>query len=167
MDGSPKGHAAYFEMSFYPNVELVSTVRRFVLNAYQRLFLDPEIADQVALATHELLENAVKYSQDDVTHFRVDVVRHQDRGEVIITTKNRANADDVRNLEQNITELRGSDDPFAFYQQKMREAARREHSGLGLARVRAEAEMEMTCEMSGELVVIHARGTYPMRHHDG
>jgi anti-sigma regulatory factor (Ser/Thr protein kinase) len=166
MEVAPKDHA-YFEMSFYPNVELVSTVRRFVLSAYKRLLQDSEVADQVALATHELLENAVKYSADDVTHLRVGVARTQDHDEVTITTRNCASAEDIRALEAVLLEMHDAPDAFLFYQKKMRETVRRLDSGLGLARVHAEADMNISCEAEGHFVTIFARGNFSRRQTHG
>jgi anti-sigma regulatory factor (Ser/Thr protein kinase) len=147
---------AYLEMSFFPNVELVSAVRRFVSTVYVRLVRDPEVAAQVALATHELLENAVRYSNDDVTCLRVEIDR--DAGMLTITTKNRAGPDDVAAIQHAIASLKASADPFLYYQQMMRESAKRhEGSGLGLARVHAEADMDLSCSVEGDHVTVRAR----------
>ena len=40
----------------------VSTVRRFTAEFYERVLVDQEVSEKVALATHELLENAVKWT---------------------------------------------------------------------------------------------------------
>jgi hypothetical protein len=146
---------AYLEMSFYPNVELVSAVRRFVSTVYVRLVPDAEVAAQVALATHELLENAVRYSNDDVTSLRVEIDRSSRK--LTITTKNRASEHDVTAIQAAIAAMREDVDPFLYYQRIMRESAkRREGSGLGLARVRAEADMELSCAIDGDFVTVRA-----------
>ena len=58
---------ASFDMSFAPTTRIVSVVRRFVLSLYERILADNVMSSQLALATHELLENAVKYNIDDAT----------------------------------------------------------------------------------------------------
>src|SRR5262245_10089429 len=80
--------SAYFELRFRPNIELVSVVRRFVTDFYERFLSDPEGTSRVALATHEMLENAVKYSKDGETRIRIDVER--DLGRIKIGLRNRA-----------------------------------------------------------------------------
>jgi anti-sigma regulatory factor (Ser/Thr protein kinase) len=64
---------ASFELNFRPNVALVSVVRRFVTEFYQRFLSDADGTSRVALATHELLENAVRYSKDGETTIRIEV----------------------------------------------------------------------------------------------
>src|SRR5580658_9449719 len=81
---------AYFELNFKPNVALVSVVRRFVTEFYQRFLSDPDGTSRVALATHELLENAVKYSKDGETTIRIDVDTNQTPKQVRIKLRNRA-----------------------------------------------------------------------------
>jgi anti-sigma regulatory factor (Ser/Thr protein kinase) len=64
---------AYFEIHFAPNVQLVSVVQRFAAEFYQRFSSDPDVTSRVALATLELLENAVKYSKDGRTTIRIEI----------------------------------------------------------------------------------------------
>src|SRR5947209_8429255 len=71
--GTAMDHPAYFELNFRPNVALVSVVRRFVNEFYQRFLSDPDATSRLALATHELLENAVKYSKDGETTIRIEL----------------------------------------------------------------------------------------------
>ncbi len=153
----------HFEINFAPNVELVSSVRRFAATLYSRL-LGAEAADMVALATHELLENAVRYATSDVTYVRVELVRAEGAVEVTITTRNRAKPADVAALRDVVEQLAKTEDPFVYYQQRMRETAhRREGSGLGLARVRAEADMSVSCDVKGEFLIVAGRATFPNR----
>ena len=49
----------YFHLVFRPNIKLVSTVRRFTGEFYRRVLVDQELASRLALATHEMLENAM------------------------------------------------------------------------------------------------------------
>src|SRR5678809_476618 len=86
-------HVAYFELNFKPNVALVSVVRRFVTEFYQRFLSDPDGTSRVALATHELLENAVKYSKDGETTIRIEVENPDPKTQpkqVRIVVRNRA-----------------------------------------------------------------------------
>jgi hypothetical protein len=146
---------AYFEMSFSPNVALVSTVRRFVMDFYAQLLSDPETTSRLAVSTHELLENAVRYSFDGKTDVRVGLSR--DDCTVTIDTRNRADPANIVAMRRAIDELSGAPDPSAYYQSLMRRNAKRtDGSGLGLARVWAESEMPVTYRVDGDHVFLRA-----------
>ena len=53
--------ALSFDLSIDPNVRFVSTVRRFIEAALERLLPDPDTMFRVAMTAQELLENAGKY----------------------------------------------------------------------------------------------------------
>ena len=146
---------AYFEMSFSPNVALVSTVRRFVMEFYAQLLSDPEATSRLAVSTHELLENAVRYSFDGKTDVRVGLSR--DDGMVTIDTRNRADPANIAAMRRAIDELSSAPDPSAYYQSLMRRNAKRtDGSGLGLARVWAESEMPVTYRVEDDHVFLRA-----------
>jgi hypothetical protein len=149
-----------FELTFRPDLELVTSVRDFVETLYRRILQDGTLSGRVAIATHELLENAVKYSADGQTQLRVEVTPTAGARAISIRTRNRADARHVSTLLGYLGELRKSDDPDAYYLQRMRQAARNTQvSQLGLARVRCEAEMQLSCIVEGNTVTIHAEAT--------
>ena len=137
----------YFEMSFAPSIELVSVVRRFVGTFYERALASPELAQRAALAAHELLENAVKYSTDGETTIRMDVQRHP-RPKVVIRTRNRASPANAENLRARLAELNASSDITQHYMTLLRRSVKIANSegrgGLGLGRIAAEADMDLT-----------------------
>jgi hypothetical protein len=149
----------YVEVSFRPNVELISVVRRFVSDFYARMFKDPDATSRVALATHELLENAVRYSDDGETRIRVEVLNPDPKSQVAaIRTWNLATPDDVAAVKSLFQEMTSNTDPFHHYQALMRRTAKVVGgSGLGLARVRAEAEMELTYEVHDGVLSVTAK----------
>src|SRR5205814_2239757 len=132
---------AYVEMSLRPNREFIPIIRRFVSSLYLQLLRNDHVASRMALATHELLENTVKFSTDGESALRIAVARSGSDNEITIRTHNRAAEQDRAQAMQIMKEMRDSTDAFDYYQQVMRRnARRREGSGLGLARICAEAE---------------------------
>ncbi|HXI96814.1 MAG TPA: hypothetical protein VNG04_11855, partial [Candidatus Acidoferrum sp.] len=60
-------------------------------------------------------------------------------------------------LQAAIAELSGAEDPFDVYQRYlMRAATRDEGSGLGLARICVEAQMDVTLELSDQGICVKA-----------
>jgi hypothetical protein len=147
---------AYFELNFKPNVALVSVVRRFVAEFYQRFLGDPDGTSRVALATHELLENAVKYSKDGETTIRIEVEQNVPRV-VRIVLRNRASEKHLAAIRELLDGIASAPDAFQFYQQLIATRAKqRQQSGLGLTRICAEGEMTITHHIEGDEVRIEA-----------
>jgi hypothetical protein len=148
MDARP-----YFHLVFRPNIKLVSTVRRFTGEFYRRVLVDQELASRLALATHEMLENAVTYANDEETAIRIDV-----EGDLLcVRTWNSAAPDRIAAIKKAIDSVMAAPDPDAFYQEQMIVAAKRnDGSGLGLARIRGEAEMNLSYEFDNNKACIRA-----------
>ena len=152
---------AFFALSFSPNVSLVSTVRRFVGEFYRQILPSEEVTSQLAVATHELLDNAVLYSHVGNSSIRVGVRSESNGTRVTIDTRNRASPQNLASVRTALDALAGSKDPGAHYQRLMRETAlRAEGSGLGLARVRAEADMDVSYSIDGDWVSLRAPGCF-------
>jgi hypothetical protein len=155
---------SFFELRFSPDVSLVASVRRFVTEFYVRLLGDADVAHRVAMATHELLENTVSYSYDQRSEFRITVRRHGKSAKVALETKNRATPEQLALVRRALDEVVGAPDPAALYTDLMRRAAKRRDggSGLGLGRIRAEADLTIDYEISGDLLTLTAHGTYEL-----
>jgi len=139
----PQQDDAHFELSFSPNEQLETLVRRFVTSFYDQLLDDPEVTARVAIATHELLENAVRYSSDGRTRIRVGV--HRENATSFTVTIDTSN----HTTEEHLRRLAG-------------------RAGVGHGRIRAEAGMTLTHRVEGDHVHLqaHARfeGTAGQRH---
>jgi hypothetical protein len=153
---------AYFELSFSPNVQLVSIVRRFVAEFYSQSLGSDEITSRLEVATHELLENAVRYSADGNTAIRIGIKRDPEL-RIRINTSNRAELPYIVTLRHTLDELIAAPDPDAHYQLLMRRSVRRaDGSGLGFGRVRAESGMIVSYEVEGDVVRIRAEARFPV-----
>lgn len=150
-----------FDMCFAPTTRIVSVVRRFVLSLYERILEDSELSSQLALVTHELMENAVKYNIDDETSLRVSVTPQSESLSdmtVTIRTRNRATPENIRSAQRIITRVKEAQDPFLFYQELMMSSVMvPDGSGLGLARIRAETELTIDFNIDGDSIEIVAQ----------
>ena len=145
-------------MHFSPTVELISLVRQFVTSFYERSLVEPDTTSRVALATHELLENACKYSIDGETRIRIEL--GAGRSTIGIRISNRTNRGHIANLQERFAMMKQFPDPADYYRQMMAAAVRRKDgSGLGLARIRAEADMVLAMELDGDRLTIIADTT--------
>ncbi|MEZ4385865.1 MAG: hypothetical protein R3A79_31390 [Nannocystaceae bacterium] len=148
---------ASFSIRFSPSSQLIVVVRRFVESFYARVLRDPDLSSQLALATHELLENSVKYGLDNNANLAVTVDVNDDGYDVIVTIRNEAIDAHIVEAEETIAAINASDDIFSFYQQQIQIATERDNgSKLGLVRIAAEAGMSLTLRRDGTSLEISA-----------
>jgi len=107
------------------------------------------------------LENAAKYALDGRAHLRVQVgvvgTGGKDGARALVTVSNRTTPQHIDALKARVAEMGTESDPQAHYHALMRRNARASSlSQLGLARVRAEGEMEIALQIDGEAVTIVA-----------
>jgi two-component sensor histidine kinase len=140
-------------------VDLITLVRRFVADFYLKVMNDEDAASRLALATHELLENAAKYSIDGAAALYVEVDTRS--GRVDVRTTNRASPTQLALLRKCFDEIAAAPDAAERYAQTLRRTAllATGSGGLGLARIWAESEMTMRLVVDGDKVQIHAQGS--------
>jgi hypothetical protein len=156
------GDETYVELRLSPSPELIPIVRRFISAYFKRLLSSADAASRLALATHELLENSCKFSTDGASSIRLAAAPRSGGTEVSVRTRNRCREVDSDNVAALLAEMKGAADRFGFYQEIMRRNAKRhDGSGLGLARISAEAEMDLTCELREDELSLTARTTVP------
>jgi hypothetical protein len=156
---------ALFEMTFRPKPELITAVRRFVASVYVRLRLSSELADQVMLVTHEMLENATRHSIDGLATITMDVRGSREHPAVTIRTINRVSDEDRERVASALAEIAKQDDPHQFYIDLVRRSLKVESvGGVGLGRIVAEGEMDLSMSSKDdvlELTAVH-RGAAPV-----
>jgi hypothetical protein len=152
-----QGDCVYFELVFRPSVTLTTLVRRFITDFYERVLREDDCAGRLALATQELLENAIKYGVDGDTVLRIEL--DKSAGRVQVRTSNRSHPEHIAILQRHFEEMRAAPDAFKFYQQLLRSTMHETTgSGLGLARIRCEGDMEIDLTVDGDLVGVCANG---------
>lgn len=133
---------ALLDLSLTPCLEQVSTVRRFIEDYYQPLLNDPDLLCRMAIAIHELLENASKYSARGASRLQVSVSQNGRGKELSVKVSNIPAPEHISDLRATLAGVTGPEDAAEAYQLHMVAAVLRgEGSGLGLARIRAEADM--------------------------
>ena len=142
-----------FEIVCAITLDDVPDVRHFVEKLHRRVVRGEDEIARLALATHELLENAVKFSADGSASLRIEIVGESD---LIITTRNRARTADLDDLLTIAAEIKAAADPMVYYVGLMKRAPT-SRGGLGLGRIVAEGEMQIGFELHGDVVEISAR----------
>jgi hypothetical protein len=146
------------ELDLRDRRRLVSAARSFLAELYQGLLDDPDDTFRVVMTAHELLENLVKYSTTASSRVEVGLHHSQQGGVVRVRTRNCATPERLQELCRTLDRITNAQDPLAIYDAFIMESSCREGSGLGLARVRAEADMQLKYWVQGDEVTIEAQG---------
>ena len=105
---------------------------------------------QVALAVHELMQNAVPHSHGEEVELMLEVSRDTDA--IAIRVTNRCSDEDYQELRERIERMNKEPDALAHYVRMMREHP---------ARVRFEAQLDITVRREAGRVIVEAAG--PLR----
>ncbi|HUS67680.1 MAG TPA: ATP-binding protein [Kofleriaceae bacterium] len=140
-------------LTIWPDLNLVSVVRRFAEEALEKALDDLDAVSRAAMAVHELVENAAKYGSGGAIDLHVEL----EGAEITIEVTNRATPEAQNALRAAFAEMEMADSPLDHYQALLRRAARRTTgSGLGLARVAFEGEMSVAARFDGDAVRVRA-----------
>jgi hypothetical protein len=145
-----------FHLEVSMSVHHMTAVRRFVAELAHSIVKDLDLASRLALAAHELLENAVKYSVNPARLVTLRLSAVAERS-VCITVMNASNEELAAPLYELVAELNGATDRQAHYQYMIQRSMDRESgSGLGLARISAEGDMHLNCELRRGILSVTA-----------
>ena len=139
-----------------PLPSAASDGREFFRRAYAPLLGDEDLCFSVALVAHELMENIIKYSDQGERSISVGIDGQGENRRVWIESVNRVPHDEVSTLASALADIRDTAAPDAMYDRIIAESANRDGSGLGLIRIRAEANMDLDFQIVGNLVTIRA-----------
>ncbi len=147
----------YVKLQMAPSWELVNTTREYLLNVLTHTLGDAMLGSQIALAAHELIENAIKYSAPNGTR-KIRIQVEERVGAIVVTVENDARREDIQSLVAEITAATEATDPMAYYRDKIELAVTRSdgRACLGLARIRFESQMSIKWTLSGSRVRVSA-----------
>ncbi len=143
------------QLRFKPLWLYVDAVREFCGFFARTTFEDDGLGQRVGLIVHELIENAVRYGDEQELEVRLERARH----EVIISVVN-TTTDERANKLRKIFDNLAAVSPDAAYARALSHAASlpKTESGLGLPRIRYEGRVELELQTSPGKVCITARG---------
>ena len=144
-------------VSFCPSIGSITSTRQYIEGLLGPTSLDA--SSRVALTVHELLENTLKYSSDGRASIDVALEHRDGKRRLEVRATNRTSDQRLSELSSRIDALREAADPMDLYVATMRATAQRAGSGLGLMRIRVEAEMLLSYEVEGDRVTICASTT--------
>jgi hypothetical protein len=133
---------------------MVSVVRRFVELAAERLGVEESGAEAVAMAAHELAENVAKYSVDRQATVSLDVRPEGEQARLVLTVSNLAPPNHIDRLRELFRAMSEAPDPMILYFGLLGRTVPEGESGLGLARIQAEADMKLDLDVEGQRVSI-------------
>jgi hypothetical protein len=141
---------------------IVSPTRRLLESKLTPALDDDDAVFRVAMAAHELLENAAKYASDGKARLEVEVSPRDDDALVRVAVTNNAVREHIDHLAACFAEMNAQTDAMAHYFALMRRNAKNGSiSRLGLARVRAEGEMDVAVNIDGDTVRVVASAILP------
>jgi anti-sigma regulatory factor (Ser/Thr protein kinase) len=144
-----------FELRMKPDPRMVSRVRRMVEREFSEGGGDAEAVNRLAMVTHELLANAVKYaSSDEVT---LEVHLDPTGGEMSARMTNTTSAQHRERLRARVEQLQNSARPSDLAEDWPRRPLLTEGElGLGLARIFMEGHLDLNLEDHGDSITIEA-----------
>lgn len=156
----PQRFAASFVANGSNGFSMIAVVRRTVEDACLRLGGDPDLASCLGVAAHELLENAIKYADDGQVTVELAMTRTGPKLETTVRASNTASPARLRQLEVVGQGIAAAQDRVTYYRDRMIAVASvAEGSGLGLARILGETNLQLSIAIDGRLARVEATQT--------
>lgn len=151
-------------MTALSNGRLVTALSALICEFCRGLVSDPQVVSRFHMAAQELGENLVKYSVGREVKLAAVLTGTPENAELSLRATNRSTPAQLDQVERCLAALVKAADPTAHYDLLIREAAPREEgSGLGLARLRAEGELNVDYSIEGDQLTISVRASVEPR----
>ncbi len=134
----------------------VDEIRRFVESFCSCACPGQSREAQVALAVHELMQNAIPHAGGESVDLTLQVDPTADRIEIAVS--NPASDEQFQDFKGRLDRINQEPDPLQSYLRAMAEAPMNQRGGLGLARVRFEAQLELSITREGSRITVLAWG---------
>jgi hypothetical protein len=142
----------WIHIELVPMWAQIKNLRHFVREFCTAMGVRPEAADQVAMTTSELLENATKYASDLWVRFDLRLsARYAE-----VSVANLAKAEQRRVLRTFLAEV-AEGEPLDAYVRCLERESSSGVSQSGLARIRYEACGDLSLSENGDEVCVTAR----------
>jgi hypothetical protein len=139
---------------------LAGKIANWLIDFCQMTIGDRETTSRLHMAAHELVENVLKYGSTPEVGLEFELERCEKHSIVRLRTRNTAEPQQLEEVLRRVHELRAAVDPVAYYDKLIRSTAPiMGVSGLGLARIRAEAGLDVDCSVNGTEVSIVVQAT--------
>ncbi len=138
-----------------PSWVFVDDIRRFVESFCAAACPGAEREEQLALAAHELVQNAISYASRPGVELRLSLDRDAKR--VHVTVSNAVTPDQAKILRDRVAAMTAKADPLEGYLAAMHENPEG-RGGIGLHRIRFEAALELEVTHDDGRVTVHAHG---------
>src|SRR5512138_1559950 len=142
-------------MRMHPSWVFIDDIRRFVESFCAAACPGADREAQLALAAHELVQNAIAHASTPGLELRLEVDR--DARRVRVSVSNKASAEQAQVLRDRIDEARAVGDALQGYLAAMHRNPEG-RGGIGLSRVRFEAALELDLAVDGDRVTVHGTG---------
>jgi hypothetical protein len=152
----PVHQPIYLKLRMQPPWVFIDEIRRFVESFCACACPDAGREAQLAVAVHELMQNALPSGQGDDVELHLEVDRDRDRVQVAVS--NRCGEEEHLALADRIDRMYSEPDALAHYLKAMDETPSSHRGGLGLARVRFECQLDLTVSRLEGRVTVHATG---------
>ena len=149
-------------LAFEPSQRFVKKIVQWITDFCEMSLQDMDVVYRVHMAIHELAENLVKYGTSSSVRLDVEVERGEGGSVLRLRTTNSASPERLAEAVRILQGLRDADDPVAYYDQLVLASAPKEGvSGLGLARIRAEGDLELDFKVDGDQICIVVEAKLP------
>jgi anti-sigma regulatory factor (Ser/Thr protein kinase) len=146
----------YLMLRMKPPWVFVDEIRRFVESFCSCACPGETREAQVALAVHEMMQNAIPHAGGESVDLTLQVDPVGDRIEIAVS--NPATDEQFADFKGRLDRINGEPDPLQSYLRAMAEAPMNQRGGLGLARIRFEAQLELSITREGNRITVLAWG---------
>jgi hypothetical protein len=160
--GRPAIARAALSIEFEPSQPFADGLIRWLTQFCELTLEDVEAASRAQMAVNELVENVVKYGMNPSVGVEVELERLANSSVLTLRTKNRTTPERLAATINLLRALEEAPDPVAYYDQLVvASAPKADVSGLGLARIRAEGDLDVHYEVHGDQLCLSVSAILP------